>query len=69
MSILACISLIIVDSLVIVDNLLLTDVSTITRGDCIYIFSSGGSCQIVSGNRKNLLLKNWGWGWGGGLGH
>ena len=34
MSILAYISLIIVDSLVIVDNLPLTDESTITRGDC-----------------------------------
>ena len=34
MSILAYISLIIVDSLVIVDNLSLTDESTITRGDC-----------------------------------
>ena len=36
MSILAYISLIIVDSLVIVDNLLLTNESTITRGDCSY---------------------------------
>ena len=34
MSILACISLVIVDSLDIVDNLPLTDESTITRGDC-----------------------------------
>ena len=36
MSILACISLVIVDSLVIVNNLPLTDESTITRGDCIF---------------------------------
>ena len=34
MSILACISLVIVDSFVIVDNLPLTDESNITRGDC-----------------------------------
>jgi len=39
MSILACISLAIVDSLVIVDNLPLTDESTITRGDCIYKYT------------------------------
>ena len=36
MSILACISLVIVDSLIIVDILPLTDQSTITRGDCTF---------------------------------
>ena len=55
MSILACISLLIVDSLIIVDNLPLTDESTITRGDCI-IFLKTGICDIAN-TLMNFTIK------------
>ena len=56
MSILPCISFVIVDSLVTVDNLPLTDESTITRGDCIKVTAQAKKITCITLPHKLLTV-------------